>query len=296
MNIADLRTFAAIARAGSFAAHARDTGIDPSSVSRVIGALEARLGFRLFDRTTRRLALTQAGQLYLERIVPLLDEFERAADLARDTVSEPSGLLRITASVAFGERWLMPRIATFRSRHPTIRVDAHLTDEVVDIVAERIDVSLRLGPGIRGDFVAAKLFDTHYRIVASPAYLQRNGHLAGPDDLARHDAIAFPLPGYRSRWLLRDGTGTVREVRPRIALTVSNALAIRRAALEGLGVALLAEWTVAEDLARGTLVDALPGHEASAADFDTAAWVLYPGRATITARMRAFISHIRDAR
>lgn len=296
MDIALLRTFVAVARSGSFAARARESDVDPSSVSRAVATLEEQIGVRLFDRTTRRLALTEAGRLYLDRITPLLTELDGAADAARDVVSEPSGLLRVTASVAFGERWLMPRVASFRARHPRIALDLALTDAVVDLAAEGIDVGLRLGPSVSGSLVVTKLFDTRYRVVASPAYLRRRGRPDAPSDLAKHDGILFALPGYRSRWRFRGpGIGGV-ETLPRASLFIASALAIRRAALDGLGVALLADWTIRDDLRSGRLVDLFPKLEASAADFETAAWIVYPSRDYVPARLRAFIDYLKRDR
>ena len=304
-DLASIETFVAVTRGGSFASRARELGVDPSSVSRTIAALEADLGVRLFDRTTRRLALTEAGRTYLDRVVAPLTEMSVAADAARDARDEPSGLLRVTASVAFGERWLMPRVASFREDHPRITLDLRLTDALLDIAGEGgIDVALRLGPRIEGALVATKLFDTRYHAVASPAYLEHAGRPTRPSDLARHQGIVFPYPGYRSRWRLRargsdaavrgaKSVPSVDEVLPRATLTVSSALAIRRAALNGLGVALLADWTVADDLASGELVDLFPDHEASAADFDTAAWLVYPTRNYVPVRVRAFIDHLK---
>lgn len=297
MDIALLQTFAAVARAGSFAAHARDRGVDPSSVSRAVAALEEEIGVRLFDRTTRRLAPTEAGRLYLARIAPLLAELDSAADAARDAVTEPSGLLRVTASVTFAERWLMPRVASFRAAHPRIELELALTDAVLDLVAEGIDLGIRLGPAVTGPLVVSKLFDTRYRVVASPAYLARAGHPARPSELADHDGIAFALPGLHSIWRFRRrGEEVAEEVTPGAALSVSNALAIRRAALDGLGCALLADWTIAGDLKDGSLVDLFPDHEASASAFGTAAWIVYPSRNYVPARVRAFIDHLRRSR
>ena len=294
MELATLHTFVAVARTGSFAARARDLGVDPSSVSRAVAALEDELGWRLFDRTTRRLALTEAGRLYLDRVAPLLRGLAEAAEVAGDAVTEPAGRLVVTTSVAFGERWLMPRVAAFRAAHPRITLDLRLSDAVVDMSEEGIDLALRLGPRVEGSLVAAKLFDTRYRIVASPAYVERRGAPAMPADLAAHDGIMFPFAGYRSRWRLRPvRSEPVEDVFPVPVLTVSNALALRRAALSGLGVALLADWTVAEDIAEGRLIDLFRTHEASAADFDTAAWLVYPTRAYVPARVRAFIDHLR---
>ena len=272
-------------------------GVDPSSVSRQVAALEAALDVRLFDRTTRRLGLTEAGRRYLARVIPILDALGEAADAARDALSEPAGLLRVTSSVAFGERWLMPRLPAFRAKHPQIDLSLHLTDSVVDIAEEGIDVALRLGPRVEGSLIAVKLFDTDYRVVAAPDYIARHDRPDTPADLQEHAGIMFPFPGFRSRWRFRErDSKEVAEAAPRAALTVSNALAIRRAVLDGLGVALLAGWTIDDDLASGRLIDLFPEFEVSAADFDTAAWLVYPSRDYVPARMRVFIDHLRRTR
>jgi len=292
-----LKTFAAVANRGSFAAVARDEGVDPSSVSRRVATLEDMLGLMLFERTTRRLALTEAGRIYLDRIGPGIDALEEATDVARDAMTEPSGLLRITSSVAFGERWLTPRLAGFRTAYPRVDIELRLSDAVVDIAAEGIDLALRLGPRVEGSFVTAKLFDVRYHAVAAPTYLDGRSLPKRPADLAEHDGITFALPGFGSVWRFRSGPeADVAEVAPRSTLAISSALGIRRAALDGLGVALLADWTVADDLAGGRLVDVLPGYEGSATRFDTSAWILYLNRSYVPARLRAFIEHLRAHR
>ena len=294
MELDALRTLVAVVRAGSFAAVARDRGVDPSSVSRQIANLETELGLRLFDRTTRRLVPTEAGRLYVERIDSPLEELAQAGIEARDAVSVPSGLLRVTASVAFGERWLMSRIARFRMRWPRVALELRLTDAVVDLPAEGIDVGVRLGAGITGSLVATKLMDTSYRVVASPDHVRRAGSPTAPEALAERDCLVFALPAYRSRWRFRALDGAVHEIEPRAALTVSNALGLRRGALDGLGIALLADWTIEDDLETGRLIDLFPDHEVSAADFDTGAWIVYPDRAYVPAKLRVFIDCLKE--
>lgn len=290
-----LRTTLLVARAGSFAAAARETGVDPSSISRQVAALEDALGIRIFARTTRRLDLTEAGRLYLDHAAPALEAMDEAADIARDVMSEPSGLLRVTSSVAFGERWLIPRLVSFRDAYPRIDLDLVLTDAVTDLAAEGIDLALRLGPRHEtGAMVAAKLFDTRYRVVASPGYLERTGHPKTPEDLAQHDGLLFRLPGFRTAWRFRSvARKETAQALPRATLMISNALAIRRAALSSMGVALMADWTITDDLATGTLVDLFPEWEVSAGQFDSAAWIAYPSRAYVPARLRVFIDHLR---
>lgn len=297
MDLDLLRTLIAVERHGSFAAVARIEGVDPSSVSRRIATLEETLELRLFDRTTRRLRMTEAGRLYRARIAPLVDALDEAADAARDVVAEPSGLLRVTASVGFGERWLTPRLAAFRAAYPRIEIELRLSDATVDIAAEGIDLGLRLGPRPEGALVAARLFGTRYRVVAAPSYLTDKPRPAVPADLSEHDGILFALPRFGTAWRFRQNArAPVEEVSPRRVLTISNALAIRRAALDGIGVALLADWTVESDIASGRLIDLLPDHEGTATDFDSAVWIVYPTRDYVPARLRVFIDHLRAAR
>lgn len=290
-----LRTTLRVARTGSFAAAARETGVDPSSVSRQVAALEEQLGLRLFERTTRRLHVTEAGRIYLDRVGPTLDAMDEAADAARDVVSDPSGVLRVTASVAFGERWLMPRVASFRAAYPRIELELILSDAVVDLAGEGVDLALRLGPRPdTGSMVAARLFKTPYRVVASPEYLAQAGRPNSPQDLKHHDGLLFRLPLFRTAWHFLDGaTGDIVDALPRPSITISNALALRRAALSGLGVALLAEWTIEEDLAAGDLLDLFPTLEVSAGQFDSAAWIVYPSRTYVPMRLRCFIDHLK---
>lgn len=296
MDLDLLRTLIAVERHGSFAAVARAEGVDPSSVSRRIAVLEEVLELRLFDRTTRRLRMTEAGRVYLGRVAPLVEALDEAVDAARDLVAEPSGLLRVTTSVAFGERWLTPRLAPFRAAYPQIEIELLLSDATVDIAAEGIDLALRLGPRPEGALIAAKLFDTRYRAVATQSYLDGRAAPTTPADLADHNGILFALPRFGTAWRFRkDAVAPVEDVTPRRVLTISNALAIRRAVLDGLGVALLADWTVQEDIASGKLIDLLPGHEGTATDFNAAVWIVYPSRDYVPARLRALLDHLRSA-
>lgn len=297
MDVDSLSTFSGVARSGSFASHAREKGTDPSSVSRQIAALEEELGVRLFERTTRRLSLTEAGRVYLDRIAPLLEELSVARDAAHDSVHDPSGVLSVTTSVAFGERWLMPRVASFRDAYPKIILDLRLTDSVVDIASEGIDMALRLGPSISGAFVASKLFETRYQVVAAPSYIEKYGAPQSLQELQRHTGLFFSLPGVPPDWRFRKNErSAVRIASPNTGLTISNALALRRAALDGLGLALLADWTIADDVDDGALVPLFTDWEASISGFDTAAWVVYPSRTYVPARLRVFIDHLRSRR
>jgi len=292
METNQLRVFLDVIKRGGFAAVARDSNVDPSSISRAVASLESELGVRLFQRTTRKLALTEAGESFLARVAPLVEELERARDEIASVGSEPSGTLRLTASVAFGQICLVPLLPEFRIAFPRLKLELLMTDTNLDLVADRIDLAIRLAPSYRGDLIGSKLFATRYRIAASPAYVAREGKPKTPRDLGARSCLLFPLPDFRDRWLFRR-RGVVEEVPVQGHLVLSTALALRSAALDGLGPVLLADWHLHEDLARGRLIDLFPQYEVTATTFDTAAWLLYPSRNYLPHKVRVTIDFLR---
>jgi DNA-binding transcriptional LysR family regulator len=294
MDIHALTLFATVARRGSFAAVAKERNIDPSSVSRAVADLEAELGLRLFQRTTRSMTLTEAGDLYLARIEPLIEELGRARDAAAQVTGAPRGLLRITASVTFGQTRIVPLLAEFHARYPELRLDCLFTDANVDLVADRVDLAIRLAPVIEGDLIAAKLVDTRYRVVASPAYLARHAPIRGPRELSLHKVLLFNLKAYRTRWLFRDRDGREEAVPISGDITITPAGSLLAAAIAGLGPALLPDWLVDDAIAAGALVDLFPDHDATATTFETAAWLVYPSRAYLPSKVRVMADFLRE--
>lgn len=294
MELQALDLFVAVARRLSFAAVAKERSLDPSSVSRAIADLEAGLGLRLFQRTTRTMRLTEAGALYLARIEPLVDEIAAARDAALQVAGTPRGTLRITASVTFGQMRIVPLLGAFRALYPDLQVECLFTDANVDLVAERIDLAVRLAPAIEGDLVAAKLMDTRYRVVASSGYLARHPALTRPADLSAHRVLLFTLRAYRTHWQFRDAAGRVERVAIDGDVTLSPAGALLQAAESGLGPALLPDWLVDAAIEAGRLVDPFPAYRAAAAGFDTAAWLVYPTRAFLPGKVRAMADFLRE--
>ncbi len=294
MDIGTLELFVEVARRGSFSAVARDRGLDPSVVSRAIAGLERALKARLFQRSTRNLALTEAGNLYLARIAGPIEALSEARDEAASAPGDPAGTLRLTASVAFGQALLVPLLGDFRRSFPRLQLELLLTDANLDLVEERIDLAIRLAPSYRADVIGARLMATRYRAVASPAWLAAHGPVAAPDRLARERCLLLSLPGFRARWLFRAvGGDAITEVPVTGDIMSSSVLAVRDAALAGLGPALLADWLIAPDLALGRLVDLVPGHDVTATSFGTAAWLLYPSRAYLPLKVRLVIDFLR---
>jgi DNA-binding transcriptional LysR family regulator len=293
MDSETLRLFVATARRGSFAAVARAEAADPSAISRAVGGLEDELGVRLFQRSTRRMALTEAGERYLARVAPLLDELDRARDDAAGAGAEVSGTLRLTASNTFGHVRLVPLLPELLATFPRLRLDLLITDARLDLVAEGVDLAIRLGPMPVGDLIGVKVADTAYRVYASPGWLARADVPRLPSDLRAHGCLLFNLAEFRTRWRFRDAAGAEEEVPVDGPLVASSLIALRDCAIAGIGPALLPDWLAAEAVAAGRLVDLFPAYQVTATDFATGAWLLYPSRAYLPGKVRAVIDFLR---
>jgi DNA-binding transcriptional LysR family regulator len=293
MDLEHLRLFVEVARRGTFAAVARDHNLDPSSVSRTIFAIEAELGVRLFHRTTRRMTPSEAGEIYLARVEALVEEIDRARDETRAASGGPVGTLRLKAPVTFGQMRIAPLIGEFHSLYPDLKLEILLTDANLDLVSERIDLAIRLTPGVTADLVAVRLCYTPYRVCAAPQYVGRSHPLRFPQDVARHRCLLSTLPGYRSNWRFRDRKGTLSDVTVSGDLLVTSTLALREWALAGLGPVLLPGWFLARDIEAGRLIDCFPEHDVTATTFDTAAWLLYPTRAFLPQKTRVMADFLR---
>lgn len=294
MEIDSVRVFVDVMKQGSFAAVARQRQVDPSSISRSISSLEDALGFRLFQRTTRRLSPTEAADEYFARVEELIGEFDLASEAALDLVSMPTGTFRVTACTSFGQRVLVPILPELRSRYPDLTIDLHLVDHPVDIVEEKIDLAVRFGNRPEGNFIVSRLVPRHFRVCASPAYIERNGTVDNPRALEGRDCLLFSLPGYRSAWKFRRKGEPAFSVPVAGHLLVSHGVTMTKCAVAGLGPALLPDWLCGEEITNGTLVNLFPDFECTATDFDTSAWLVYPSRSYVPVKLRVFIDFLRE--
>ncbi|MEM9489883.1 MAG: LysR family transcriptional regulator, partial [Myxococcota bacterium] len=275
MDTAALTTFVDVARAGNFAAVARAQGLAPSSVSRVIALLEDEIGIRLFHRTTRRLSLTEAGAAYLDRVVPVLEELQRAGDVARDLSATPRGRLRVAMAGAFASLHFGAWLIDFAGRYPDVDVELVLDARPTDLVRERIDVAVRVGRLEQTTAVAVRLCAMDRRVVASPGYMAERA-LARPEDIADCACLLFPHAGADQVWRFRDCEQRLTEVAVRGRFAVPDGLILRQLACADLGLALLPRWMCARELATGRLIDVFPDHEVTATEYDAAIWLMYP--------------------
>jgi len=297
MDTRDLETLMHVVRHGSFAAAAREQGVDPSSVSRAVAALEGELGTRLFLRNTRHLALTEAGSVFVEGLAPALEELAQARIAAQDATGEVRGRLRVTVANAFGSKRLSPLLPAFCNAYPALELDLVLTESTIDLIAERVDVSVRLGNLRDSSLVAVPLLQIRYRVVASPAWLRAQPQPPRvPQDLQSIPCLCFALLGFRSHWQFSlAGESGVIDVAVRPRLVATNVLLLRDSALAGLGPTLLADWMIGDDLASGELIDLFPGYTVATVNAPTTAWAVYPSRSHVPAKVRVFVDFLRDA-
>ena len=293
MDLKSVRIFVEVMKRGSFAAVARQLDVDPSSVSRTISVLEAELGFRLLQRTTRKLAPTEAGSEYFSRVESLVDEFDRAGEQAQDLVNQPNGVLRITACTSFGQRIIAPLLPKVRERFPDLTIDLFLADQQVDLIEEQIDLAIRFGTRPEGDFIASKLVSRRHQVCASPGYIEKFGKPATPEDLEHRNCLLFPVHGSPHSWKFRRPGKCEFSVPVTGQLLISHGLTMTVCTVDGMGPALLPDWLCREELENGKLVDLFPNYECTSSDFETAAWLVYPSRAYIPLKLRAFIDFLR---
>lgn len=294
MDIETLTIFVEVMRQGSFAAVARKRDLDPSSISRAIAGLEQELGIRLFQRTTRKLSPTEAGITYFNRIKPLLEEFQQASESVIAISGRPQGTLRITTSVSFGLKCIVPLLPKFETIYPELTIDLLLSDSRLDLMSERIDLAIRLGQLTDSTLIARKLMSTRYYVCACPDYIKQHDKLDRPQDITRHNCLLFPLAGFRSHWIFQDDLGKICKIPVSGNVIISNAIALKECAIAGMGLALLPHWLVNEDLEAKRLVKVLPDYRVTATNFDTSVWLVYPSRKYIPSKVKVFTDFLQQ--
>lgn len=284
----DIETFLAVANGGSLASAAKALRLTPSAVSRSIARLELRLGVTLMRRTTRSLALTAEGTAYRERMGVLLADIQSVEAGLGQEQQGPRGLLRINASPSIGTMGLLPILPRFTARYPDITVDLALSDTIVDLVEERADIAIRIGPLRDTSLRAKKLGHSRMVLVASPDYLGRRGTPQSPDDLDKHDCLRFSFRRSVDSWPFRIAGKVVH--RPVHGSFFGNSgEVVRRMAVAGGGIARHGRFHVAKDLAAGRLVEVLADYNPGDGEDIHA---LYAPEDRAAARIRAFLDFL----
>jgi DNA-binding transcriptional LysR family regulator len=294
-RFAELKAFCLVASNGGFSAAARQLGVATSSVTRLVDALEQRLGAPLLNRSTRSITLTDSGRGYFEHASQILASLDEADDAAAGGNTEPGGVLRISAPVTLAIRYIAPLLPELARRHPQLGLDLRLSDALSNMVDEAIDVAIRIGnPEQQPNLIARKLAGHRRHICASPAYLARHGAPQTPEQLAGHNCLLFSYGAARHSWRLRNAD-LAQEVEVRGSLQVNNSEMLRQAALGGLGLALLPEWLVQQDLAAGTLLPVLGAYQANPGEMDVGIYAVYAANRRGSAKIKAFTDLLAEA-
>ncbi len=285
----EMEVFARVVELGGFSAAARAFRMSPSAVSKLVARLEARLGVRLINRSTRKLQLTPEGTAYYDRSIRILDDINTAEREAAIGAT-PRGRVRVNTSVPFGLHWLLPLLPGFLKLHPGVSVDVSLTDIVVDLLEERADVAIRVGPLRESRLLARKLGESRMVVVAAPAYLKEHGMPRTPAELANHNMLGFCFSKQIDGWPFRDKKGSTVTVSPVGNALVSDGEAMQRLAAAGAGLARLARFHVDHDIKAGRLVPVLEDFNPGDLEPIHAVFVGHGGQ--LPARVRAFLDYL----
>ena len=292
-GLIELEVVLAVANRLSFRAAARELGMSATAVSRIVASQETQLKVRLFNRSTRSVALTPAGERYIERIAPALAEIQRVSEEIATTSDTPTGTLRINAPQESVSLLYRPLIEVYLQRYPHMRLDITSESRMVDIVAEGYDAGIRLAESVPQDMIAVSLTpDIRMLVVATPEYFATHGTPQSPEDLLQHRSIGMRMShGGIYHWELeRHQQKFSLNIPPRIVLNEMQA--IRRAVLSGVGIAFISEWFVQEDIAQGRLVSGLEEWCPSFGGLR----LYYPGRRHVPPRLKAFIALAQELR
>jgi DNA-binding transcriptional LysR family regulator len=285
----ELGVFVRAAETASFSRTARELGTSQPSISRTIAALEARLGVKLFLRTTRRITLTEAGSVLLERARHILPAIDEAEDAARGTDSL-RGVIKVAMPVAFGIREVIPRLPPFLAEHSQLKLDLAMSDEADDLIAEGVDLALRLGKLADSGFGARRLASAPRLLLASPQYLEKRGRPIRLADLAGHDGIFGPGASGRKGWTILDGQAE----KPLVVIerfNVGSAEGVIAMAKAGLGVAVASTWMCRAELAAGSLTPILSDFPLAPAEVHA----VFPAGRQPSRKVRALTDYLADA-
>ena len=291
-----MRVFTRVVRAGSLSAAGRAMGLSSASISRKITALEESTGARLLDRTSRKIALTQLGELYFEKACQILDQIDALSDAVSGHKGDPSGLLSVHTRVSIASEFLADALPRFLKLYPNVRLRLWLTEEPRDVLDSKIDMSIRIGVPDDPSLMIRRLSPGMERVLfASPAYLRGHPPIRHPKDLLSHNCLSIPqeadLEDGRASWFYRDTEG-VHELRIRGSLQVNDVPMIRRAALEGVGIALLPAWLVADELGTDRIRCILPEFEMTPTGFDPSLYAVFPRTPQMPPKIRVFLDFL----
>ena len=288
MDLNDIVVFTKVVETKSFTGAADALGLPKSTVSRKLAQLEERLGVRLVQRTTRKLALTDIGEAYYQRCSRIVADVAAAEQLVTDMQSTPRGRLRLTASVDFSTRFLGEIVADFLAMHPDINVELEATDRVVDMIEEGFDLAVRIGPMPESTLIAKKLAALQLILVASPAYLAKRGTPKQIEELDEHEHVLFTPTSRNQSWTLHGPNEATYEFGRPARFASNNFGSVIEVARAGGGISLISEFMISNEFKSGTLVPVLPEWRTRANEVHA----VYPARQNLPPRLTLFLDHL----
>ncbi|MFT4929676.1 MAG: DNA-binding transcriptional LysR family regulator [Phenylobacterium sp.] len=283
-----IRTVIAVVETGSFTAATERLGMSKALVSKYVGEVESRLGVRLFNRSTRRLALTEAGKNYYQRALPLLEEFAQLVDSVATEQAQPQGLLRVSVPVTFGEMKLSPQLPTFLERYPQIQLDVQLTDRKIDMLEAGIDVVIRIGGVDDSSLIARQINSLPLVLCASPDYIKHHGNPQTPQQLCSHQCVIDSNFAIGKQWPLTSSKQVSESIEVQSRIAVNSPRAVQAIVEAGGGIGLIPRFIVEDALSNGTLQQVLP-------DYSTLSFglfAIYPHRRYLPRKVRCFIDFL----
>lgn len=284
-NLGDLEVFASVAASGSMSLAAKELGYSPAVISKRIKRLEEKLGARLFQRTTRQISLTEAGQGFYERVLAVLEGLEEAEDFVSGRANTVNGTLKVSAPTSFGRMHIAPHLKGFMERHPDLSVNLVLSDEFIDIIEGSYDLAIRIADLNSSSLVARRLAPVRRVLCASAQYVVTHGMPTTIEDLKKHRC----LPAHNNDVWRLEGPGGALSIRPEGMLVTNSSEVIREAVISGLGIALRSTWDIGHELRAGKLVQVLPAYEGSR---NVTLSAVYPSRQFLPAKVRLFIDYL----
>jgi DNA-binding transcriptional LysR family regulator len=287
-----MRIFVSVVQNGSLSSAGRQLGLSPASVSRHISALEESLGGRLLNRTSRKLTLTEAGRLYFDKVELILREVAEANDSVAQLQSQPRGTLRVHSRMLVGHLHVVPALPRFLAENPEVCVDLMMSNRVVDLVELNIDIDIRIGKLVDSSLVAKRLAISERYLCAAPEYLDRHPAIDAPAELAQHNCLTYRLNQGRAVWHFARPGNALEEIAVTGNLQSDNGLALLAATRAGVGIALMPDWAVRDDLASGRLRRVLTQYRISHIEFDNGVYAVYQKSRQPSAKVRAFIEFL----
>jgi DNA-binding transcriptional LysR family regulator len=293
-SLRGLRMFVMAVQCGSLSSAARQAGISPASISRYINALEDEVGSRLLNRSSRKLSLTEAGSIYFRYAENILNQLEEASSNISQLQRSPRGVLRVHTRQLVAVQKIIPAIPRFLERYPDIKIDLTMSNHTVDLVEHNIDIDIRIGQLDDSSLIAKKLHHGERVLCASPGYLRRMGEITVPSELAKHNCLTYHLNMGRTIWRFMDPGGVVTEVPVDGNYESDSGPSLRVMALADLGVVLMPEWSVSDDLKSGALLALLPEYKVSYGTFDYGIYAVYQQSRHMSAKLRLFVDFLSE--